>query len=183
MKNNFLLRSLKILKEIVETVVISVVIVLFIRTFLFQPFFVKGESMMPNFSSGDYLIVDELTYRFSEPKRGDVIVFRSPNSPSVYFIKRIIGLPKERVVIKEGKIYIYNRQHPLGFLLKEPYLKNNYTPGNVDITLKENQYFVLGDNRKASYDSRIWGPLEKSAIVGIVRLRAWPPSAFAIFTY
>ena len=179
MKKSFL----NLFKEIIETVVISVAIVLLVRTFLFQPFFVKGESMLPNFSSGDYLIVDEITPRLSGFERGDVIVFRNPNSSSIFFIKRIIGLPEERIVIKEGKIYIYNKEHPTGFQLKEPYLTDNYTPGNVDITLKKNQYFVLGDNRKASYDSRAWGPLEKSDIIGIVRLRAWPPKALAIFTH
>ncbi len=178
MKKSFL----NFFKEIVETVVISVAIVLLIRTFLLQPFFVKGESMLPNFSSGDYLIVDEITPRLSGFERGEVIVFRSPNSPSVFFIKRIIGLPEERVVIKDGKIFIYNKQNSTGFQLEEPYLTENYTPGSVDITLRENQYFVLGDNRKASYDSRSWGALDRSSIIGVVRLRAWPPKALAIFT-
>jgi len=170
-------------KEIIETVVISVVIVLLVRTFLVQPFFVKGESMLPNFSSGDYLIVDEITPRLNGFERGDVVVFRNPNSPSVFFIKRIIGLPEERVVIKEGKIFIYNEENLTGFQLEEPYLTEDYTPGNIDITLRKNQYFVLGDNRKASYDSRAWGALDKSAIIGVVRLRAWPPKALAIFTH
>lgn len=176
-------RALYFLKEVVETVVISLAIVLFVRTFLFQPFFVKGESMLPNFSSGDYLIVDEITPRFQELKRGEVIVFKNPKNPSIFFIKRIVALPKERIVIKNGKIYIYNKEHPTGFELKEPYLSESFTPGNIDLTLKENEYFVLGDNRKASYDSRAWGPLKKSNIVGVVRLRAWPPQAFAFFTY
>ncbi len=171
------------LKEILETVLISVIIVLLVRSFLFQPFFVKGESMKPNFSSGDYLIVDELSFKLGKIKRGEVIVFRNPLSPKVFFIKRVIGLPEERIVIKNGKIYIYNQTHPTGFLLKEPYLKENFTPGKVDITLEKNQYFVLGDNRKASYDSRAWGPLPSSYIIGIVRIRAWPLNNFTIFAH
>ena len=113
----------------IEVVVIAIAVVLIIRTFLFQPFIVEGASMFPNFQNSDYLIVDELTYRLRAPMRGEIIVFHPPQSPGNYYIKRIVGLPGETVEIKEGKVIIYNTEHPEGFVLKEEYLLNSKTPG------------------------------------------------------
>jgi len=139
-----------------------------IRIFLFEPFFVKGSSMEPNYHPYDYLIVDKLTYRFSEPKRGDVIVFKPPFDSSVYYIKRVIGLPGEKIVLKDSKIFIYNKEYPNGFELKEDYLQGHTTFGNQEITLGKDEYFVLGDNREVSSDSRTWGPVKRERIVGKV---------------
>lgn len=166
----------------IEVVVIAIAVVLIIRTFLFQPFVVEGASMFPNFQNSDYLIVDELTYRLRAPMRGEIIVFHPPQSPGNYYIKRIIGLPGETVEIKEGKIIIYNTEHPEGFVLKEEYLLNSKTPGEEKIILGPDEYFVLGDNRSASYDSRSWGPLKKDKIVGLVRLQLWPLSSAKAFS-
>jgi len=165
--------------EILKIVIIALLIVIPIRYFLFQPFFVKGQSMEPNFENGDYLIVDELSYRFSPPKRGDVIVFRYPYNPSQRFIKRIIGLPGETIEIKDGKVIIYSSGG--GQVLDESeYLSSNlYTPGEIRVTLDEDEYFVLGDNRLVSADSRSWGPLHREYIVGKVFLRAFPFTALA----
>lgn len=160
--------------DTLEVAIIALIVVLVIRTFLFQPFFVEGASMHPNFKNGDYLIVDELTYRFREPQRGEVIVFRPPQAIKDYYIKRIIGLPGETVKIKDGQVIIYNQEYPDGFVLKEPYLLDYKTPGDFEVTLESGQYFVLGDNRYASYDSRSWGALSKDKIIGVVRLRIWP---------
>lgn len=165
--------------EILETILIVGGAVFLIRYFLFQPFFVEGMSMMPNFKAGDYLIVDELTYRFRPPERGEVIVFKSPDNHSFY-IKRIIGLPKEVIKIENGKVWIKSSPTSPFIPLKEPYLITE-TPGNYEVALKENEYFVLGDNRVASYDSRNWGPLPKEKIIGLVRLRLWPINTVSAF--
>ncbi|MBI4119420.1 MAG: signal peptidase I [Parcubacteria group bacterium] len=154
--------------ELLEVVLIAVLAVWLIRTFLIQPFLISGSSMEPNFSDGHYLLIDELSYRFRQPHRGEVIVFRSPTDDSTYFIKRIIGLPGEKVTIKGGEISVN------GALLKESYLPGGRTVGDREISLGANQYFVLGDNRAYSFDSRNWGPLAADRIVGIVRLRLWP---------
>lgn len=169
--------------EILEVVLIGVITVFFIRSFLAQPFLVSGASMEPNFSSGNYLLIDEVTYRFREPQRGEVTVFKYPNNPSVYYIKRIIGLPGEKIVIKNGAIKIYNQEKPDGFILNENYLSENLkTAGDLEILLKDNEYYMMGDNRNFSYDSRSWGPLPKVDIVGLVRLRLYPINQVKIFT-
>jgi len=169
--------------EIIKVVVIALVIVIPIRYFLFQPFIVKGQSMEPNFEEGDYLIVDEISYRFREPQRGEVIVFKYPQNLSQRYIKRIIGLPGETVEIKEGKITIYP-PNGNGFILDESeYLPSwTQTGGDLLITLNKDEYFVLGDNRVASYDSRRWGVLPRKDLIGRVLIRAWPFNALAKIT-
>jgi signal peptidase I len=159
--------------ETIQVAVIALVVVLVVRNFLIQPFFVQGSSMVPNFNDGDYLIIDELTYRFREPERGEVVVFLFPQNKSNYFIKRIIGLPNEKILIKEGKIVIHNNQYLDGLVLNEEYISSQ-TPGDIEISLKENEYFMLGDNRYLSYDSRSWGVLLEENIIGLARFRLWP---------
>jgi len=161
--------------EIAEVVIIALVAVFIIRNFLVQPFLVNGASMEPNFHNGDYLIIDEISYRLREPQRGEVVVFHYPNNESTYFIKRVIGLPGERLLIKEGKIRVFNKDFPDGFLVDEKYLPSYIqTVGEKEVVLKNTEYFVMGDNRNFSFDSRNWGPLQKAEIVGVVRLRLWP---------
>jgi signal peptidase I len=171
-------KTLLFLWEIAKIVVISLVIVLPIRYFVFQPFLVRGESMEPNFQDGDYLIIDEISYRLGSPERGDVIVFNSPTAPSQRFIKRIIGLPGETVVVEDGMIKVLDKEGT-AVLNESEYLSGIETPGNVEISLGEEEYFVLGDNRVSSYDSRRWGPLQEEEIIGKVSLRAWPVAAAA----
>lgn len=170
--------------ETIRIFIISLIVIFVVRSFIIQPFFVKGASMQPNFSDGDYLVVDEIGYRVGEPKRGDVIVFRYPNDPSEYFIKRVIGLPGESLEIKDNTITIFNEEKPGGFVLDESaYLpKANVTTGSYTVDLKENEYYVLGDNRTASSDSRRWGALEENYIVGKAWVRAWPFDDFTIFS-
>lgn len=160
--------------EVAEVVLISLVTVFLIRTFLAQPFLVSGASMEPNFSSGNYLLIDEITYRFREPKRGEVVVFRYPKNPDTFFIKRMIGLPNERILGANGTIAI---QKPDGtqFKVEEEYLPlATKTPGTFEVSLGSDEYFVLGDNRPYSFDSRSWGPVKRGEIVGIARLRVFP---------
>lgn len=176
---------LKNIIEFIKVVLISLLIILPIRFFIIQPFYVKGASMEPNFHDHEYLIVDEISYRFNSPARGEVIIFRYPLNPKEYFIKRVIALPGEEIEIIDGDIYIYNEENPDGFLLEESlYLSDNISTYNVEegsVKLGENKYFVLGDNRHASKDSRSFGPVSKSFIVGRVMLRAWPFDSFSLF--
>ena len=166
--------------EIAKIAVIAALIVIPIRYFLFQPFFVKGQSMDPNFGHGDYLIVDEISYRFSEPQRGEVIVFKYPEDPSHRFIKRIVGLPGETVEIRDGKVIIY-KDGASQILDESEYLSDSVTAGDFQITLGENEYFVLGDNRSFSFDSRRFGVLPGDKIIGRVIFRAWPFAALTKF--
>jgi signal peptidase I len=171
------------LLEVLEVAVIAVAAVFIVRSFLVQPFLVSGTSMVPTFSNGDYVLTDELTYRIRPPERGEVMVFHDVSDYSTYLIKRVIGLPGERVVIKNNTITIYNKQNPNGFVLDESYLPSGTpTSGDEDITLSSSSYFMMGDNRTVSYDSRSWGPLPANDIVGLVRFRLWPFNAIQIFS-
>ena len=168
--------------ETIKIVVISLAIIIPIRHFLIQPFYVKGASMEPNFYDHEYLIVDEISYRLDSPKRGDVVVFRYPNDPSQFFIKRIIGLPGETIDIKNGEITISNPIHREGFKLNESlYLPATHTQGNHHIKLTEDEYYVLGDNRSSSLDSRVFGPIKRSDIIGRTWLRGWPLDRIKVF--
>ncbi|MDO8515878.1 MAG: signal peptidase I [bacterium] len=169
--------------EIGEIALVAIGAVFLIRNFLVQPFLVSGESMVPNFQNGDYLLIDELTYRLRTPVRGEVDVFRYPNDETTYFIKRVIGLPGERILIRDGRVTIFNDEHKDGFTLNElSYLPAGLsTEGNADVTLQDNQYFMLGDNRPYSSDSRTWGVLPAKDIIGLVRMRLWPLNAITVF--
>lgn len=174
--------SLLFLWEIIKVVVISLAIIVPIRFFVVQPFFVRGASMEPNFQNGDYLIIDEITYRFNEPKRGEVIVFRFPQDPKQFFIKRIIGLPGETIELNKKNVIIRNADNPSGFILDESdYLFQPITLGSLRMKLDDNEYFVMGDNRLQSSDSRRWGPVNVSLIVGRSVLRAFPFGRFGTF--
>ena len=168
--------------ETIKVVIISLIVIIGIRSFVMQPFFVSGKSMQPNFHDGDYLIIDELSYRFEDPKRGDVIIFHYPNNPKEFYIKRIVGLPGEKIEIMDNKITIYNAENISGFKLDESYiLSETQTIGNYVKELKNDEYYVLGDNRTASADSRVWGVLEKHFIVGRAWIRAFPFGDFSVF--
>ena len=168
--------------EVLQVVATSLVIVFLIRTYLIQPFLVRGASMEPNFHDGNYLIVDEISYRFRKPKRGEVVVFRYPKDPKQYFIKRIVGLPGEKIEIKDKKVFVFNSQNPEGVEIKEDYLQSaDITRGNLSVSLKDNEYFVMGDNRPFSSDSRYWGALPVNMIVGRAWVRAWPIDEAKVF--
>jgi signal peptidase I len=159
--------------EIAKFTLLSLLIVLPIRLFFAQPFIVSGSSMDPTFSNGQYLIVDQITYKFEKPKRNEVIIFRYPRDQKKFFIKRIIGLPGETIELKNQSIIIYNETHPDGVELDEPYVQNKHTD-NLKVSLKDNEYFMMGDNRSSSSDSRYWGPLPAELIIGRAFLRLLP---------
>lgn len=170
--------------EIGKVVIIALVIVAPLRLYVFQPFLVRGDSMEPNYHTGDYLIVDQLSYRFRSPERGEVVVLKFPLDPSQRFIKRIVGLPGETVEVKDGKVVVYGEEEENGrdaIVLDESiYLPSDLsTPGSVRVDLREQEYFVLGDNRPFSSDSRKWGILEKDLIVGRALWSVFSLNAFA----
>lgn len=167
--------------ETFKIIAIALLIVVPIRYFLFQPFFVKGQSMEPNFENGDYLIIDEITYRFRAPERGEVVVFKYPNDPSQKYIKRIIGLPGETAQVQDSKVIILDKDGKNVSLDESVYLSGVLTPGTAKATLLRDEYFVLGDNRYASSDSRSWGVLPRDNIIGRALIRAWPLKEFAIW--
>jgi len=171
------------LLEFIKIAVLAGLTIVLVRYFLFKPFYVKGESMEPSFLDHEYLIIDEVTYRFNEPARGDVIVFKYPENPKEYFLKRIIGLPGERVKVTAGQIFVYNTEHPEGVSINESYIpKEVYTAGEKIVTLGPEQYYVMGDNRANSFDSRRFGPVDRNLIVGRVWFRGWPISRMQTFS-
>jgi len=158
---------LAVFKEILQTALISLGIFFFVYILLVQPHRVKGDSMFPNFIDGELLLTEKVTYRLFKPKRGDVIVFKAPTLQKVDFIKRIIGLPHDNVKIENGTIFIN------GIKIEEPY-ETQSTEGSINILLSDNQYYVLGDNRQASSDSRAFGAIERKSIKGKSWLVYWP---------
>lgn len=170
---------MKALRELLTLVVLAVLIVVPIRVFIAQPFVVEGQSMYPTFDNGDYLIIDEVSYRFSDPARGDVIVFRYPNNPSVFYIKRVIGLPGETVSIERGMVTI-KKSNGTSLTLEEPYVVAEDATYSMTTTLGAAQYFVMGDNRPKSSDSRVWGALPKEDIIGRAYVRLFPVAEASI---
>lgn len=163
-----------VLREVVVFLLLAVLIIVPFRLFVAQPFVVQGASMEPTYLDGEYLIVDQLTYRFNEPKRGDVITFRYPEDPSVFFIKRIVGLPGETVVVDDETVTITTPG--IGTIeLVEPYARfDGPLFGRQSLTLGEDEFYVLGDNRPRSADSRLWGALPKENIMGRTLFRLLP---------
>ena len=170
--------------ETAKVVLLSLIIILPVRYYLIQPFFVKGSSMVPNFHDKEYVLVDKWTYRLGAPERGDVIVFRYPDNPKEYFIKRIIGLPGETVVAgNNNSVVVYNARYPDGFTVFEKgylpetnptYCGSNTTYCGTRVTLADQEYYVMGDNREHSSDSRFFGPVNISYFAGMAWLRLWP---------
>ena len=157
-------------------IVVALALALSIRFFIATPYLVSGASMDPTFEDMNYLIVDRVSYTLGEPKRGDVIIFDLPENPSKSLIKRVIGLPGDTVNIQGNTVRIQNAEHPNGFVLDEPYIDSENLGGvdRLETTLEPGQYFVLGDNRHVSADSRIWGKLPREYIVGRAFLRLYP---------
>ncbi|MEK9129792.1 MAG: signal peptidase I [Patescibacteria group bacterium] len=173
------------IKEFIQIILIALAIAFLIKYFLFQPFYVKGASMEPNFYNHEYLIVNKVIYRLNNPQRGDVVVFKYPKSSNDFYIKRIIGLPEEKVKIIGKEITIYNKENPNGKVFDEnKFLPEQYKmEKDVDVTLGNDEYFVLGDNRAHSFDSSAesFGSLERKFIIGKTWIRAWPFNKFTIF--
>lgn len=165
-----------------QTLVVFAAIGTAIYWLVAQPHKVSGSSMFPNFKNGDYIITDKITYRLDDPKRGDIVVFKNPKDETQDFIKRIIGLPGDKVKVQDGKIYLNGKQ------LNEPYLANTITtnPGSflqegMEITVEPDRYITIGDNRPASSDSREWGFITRGEIIGKVFFRYWPADEIGLY--
>ena len=161
--------------DILEVIVFAVGIFFFVYLLIMRPHKIKGQSMSPNFPDGEYLLTEKVTYYLHQPERGDVVVFTPPVSDTDEFIKRIIGLPGDQVMVKGGRVYINDQ------LLDEPYLSpdlltedGSFLPEGQEYTVPAGQYFVLGDNRPHSSDSRFWGPITKKSISGRAWVIYWP---------
>lgn len=163
----------EIVKEFVIFAIIAFGIVIPFRIYVAEPYLVDGRSMSPTFETADYLIVDKVNYGIGKFGRGSVVVFRYPNDPSKSFIKRIIGLPGETIKIQDNKVTIINPDHLEGFDLDQSYIVHT-SLGSYEKTLSSDEYFVMGDNRAESFDSRSWGPLNKKYILGKPILRLFP---------
>lgn len=162
--------------EIIEVVLVAGIAVFVIRTYVVQPFLVSGQSMEPNFQGGNYLLIDEVSYRIEDPQHGDVIVFRYPGNKKTFYIKRIIGVPGDQIVVNSGQVSVN------GKVLDETYIPDDVrTVGNINRKLDSGEYFVMGDNRDFSFDSRQWGILPQKNIIGVVRLRLFPLNKVAIY--
>lgn len=166
--------------DIIRFVLITAAVVFPIRWFIVQPFMVSGPSMEPTFMNSDYLIVDELSYRFTEPERGDVIVLKRPGEQK-YLIKRIAGLPSETLILEGNTVTVYNSAYPDGFVWNQPFVSNHKEEQKTTVKLGSGEYFVLGDNRPLSFDSRGWGALGRESIVGRPLLRLYPFDKIALW--
>ena len=170
--------KMSFISEILHFSIVALLIVLPIRMFVAQPFIVSGASMENTFHSGEYLIVDQLTYHLETPIRGDVVVFRYPKDPSKFFIKRVIGVPGDTITISGSDVIITNETYPTGLTLTESYIKSMRKTVDITEELGPREFFVMGDNRDESSDSRVWGVLQQENIVGRAFLRLFPPSTF-----
>lgn len=165
---------------ILQFVIAALVIVIPIRLFVAQPFVVTGTSMEPTLMPGEYLVIDKLSYRLHKPERGDVIILRFPLEPDMYYVKRVVGLPGEVVRLQNGLVTIVTPDGKAE-TLQEPYLEPDKPGGpTATIMLTADEFFVLGDNRAQSSDSRDWGPLQDKFIVGRAFARLSPISLIGL---
>ncbi len=164
-----LIEILSFFWDIGKTLIIVIAVAFVIRFYLVQPFYVEGQSMEPNFTDGEYLLIDEISYHFRPPARGDVVVFKPPTYTYQNYIKRIIALPLEKIEFKDNKVLIINEDYPEGKKLQEDYLPGDIiNTGEEGPKLNDREFFVLGDNRSQSSDSRAFGPLSQKNIIGRV---------------
>lgn len=177
-------RTIFAIIDFIKTTIIVVFLALVIRLFVVQPFIVEGQSMLPTFNNSDYLITEKISYLFRSPKRGEVVIFHPPDNPSVNYIKRLVGLPGDKIEVKNQNVYVNSQK------INEPYLTSNdqtkAATQDFSLMLREGEYFVLGDNRNHSRDSREIGPIPYSSIVSRIWVRLLPVdniSAFAAINY
>ncbi len=165
-------KRLRMVRELLETITLTVLMFMVFR-FAVQNYRVDGHSMVPTLQDQQYILVDKAAYLFHPPQRGDVIVFAYPIDPTQDYVKRIIGVPGDRVQVdQDGTVSVNGTQ------IQEPYISESVNPyAPTDLVLKANQYFVLGDNRGDSSDSRVWGPVPRQNIIGKAALVYWPLSA------
>lgn len=162
--------------ELLQVIIVALAIIIPVRYFFIKPFYVKGASMEPSFYDNEYLVIDEISYRFKDPQRGEIVVFRYPRDPKQFFIKRIIGLPGETIQVTGGSVFVNGEE------ITELYLEpGTETKAEIVVTLQSDEFFVLGDNRSFSLDSRSFGPLRQEYVVGKTWIRGWPFDKITVF--
>lgn len=168
-------RAIAAFFDFLQGIVVMLALLVMVYLFIMSPQEISGRSMEPNFYNGEYILTNKIEYKFTDPQRGDVVIFKSPRNPDIDFIKRIIALPGESVSISDGSIYVNGRQ------LIEPYLSpdifvfgGSYLPEGSERMIPQGTYFVVGDNRPHSSDSREFGPIAKEEFIGKALLRYWP---------
>lgn len=167
--------------DVIETIVVALAIFVIVYLFFFQPHQVKGASMEPNFHDEEYILTDKISYRFHSPLRGDVVVFRAPKNREHEYIKRIVGLPGERIKITNGDVFINGQKIEEDYLEKSTIsYSGSFLRSGEEFLISQGEYFVLGDNRPHSSDSREWGTIVREDIIGRAWFRYWPPSRFGI---
>ncbi|MEA2020726.1 MAG: signal peptidase I [Patescibacteria group bacterium] len=186
MLKNFLKSLGNLILDTIEVLVMALALFAVAYLFLFQPHQINGNSMFPNFRDKEMLITEKVSFYLRKPQRGEIIVFKYPKAHEYDYIKRVVGLPGETIQIKNRKVFIYNDEHPQGVALEEPYLYNPETEGGTFLKegekfqIPEGEYFLMGDNRARSSDSRDWGTVQEGEIVGKAWFRYWPPQTFAV---
>ena len=185
-EESWLKATFSFILETIKVLVLAAAIILPIRYFLIQPFYVKGASMEPSFFDSEYLMINEISYRFTDPIRGDITVFRYPRDPRQFFIKRIVGMPGEVIEIKDGEVFISHPKTGKRAVLNEgmylsPGTVTTVNGGQESYTLGNDEYFLLGDNREHSLDSRNFGPVKDSLIIGRVWFRGWLLDRIKVF--
>lgn len=162
--------------DILETIVFIGSFFIVVYLFILQPNQVKGASMEPTFHTGDYIMTSKITYKFRGYQRGDVIVFHSPKNPDIEYIKRIIGLPGDKIMVKEGQVYVNNQTINETYISAQTNLwEGGFLKEGEPIIVPEDYLFVMGDNRPRSSDSREFGPIPISSVIGQVFYRYFPP--------
>jgi signal peptidase I len=170
-------RTKSAFREVVETIVFTLLIYFLVRTFLFENYRVVGSSMFPTLEDNQFLVVNKLAYRLQQPQRGDIIVFRDPHDKERKLIKRVIGLPGDVLEVRQGQVFVNDQR------LEEPYIQDPARYSRPPSSVPDGQYFVLGDNRNNSSDSSNWGTLPRENIVGKAWLSYWPPPLWGVIPH
>lgn len=176
---NAVVKLFDFLQGIVAVAAVMVMIYLFVMS----PQEVSGHSMEPNFQNGDYILTNKLIYKMRDPKRGDIVIFKSPSNKDIDYIKRVIGLPGEVIVLKDQHFYINDVLLEEQYEYNKPIYGESFMQEGEEIIIPEDHYFVVGDNRPGSSDSREFGPVTKFDFIGQAFLRYWPTASFGIIPH
>lgn len=161
--------------DFLQSIVVVMAIMVMVYLFIMSPQEISGQSMYPTFENGEYILTNKIEYKLHEPQRGDVIVFKSPRNKDIDYIKRIIALPGDTLSLQEGKYYLNGKKLAENFLSPDLYtFAGSYLQENIEVTIPSGTYFVSGDNRPHSLDSREFGPIPKEDIIGKALIRYWP---------
>lgn len=180
---DFIRRGIAAIFDFLQGIVVILAVLVMIYLFVMSPQEINGASMEPNFHNGEYILTNKVLYKLREPERGDVVIFKSPKNKDVDYIKRVIGLPGDTVGLKGNALYVNDQR------VEEPYLTpdiaifgGSYLQEGQEIVVPPGRYFVAGDNRPHSSDSREFGPVPKEDFIGVAFLRYWPFSRFGVLT-